>query len=74
MESLWSDPQFYIVTAAALWGLWTLARPFLPSKKGSSQACPSCSSGCAPLANDPKGAASGSTKSKPLVSLGRSPG
>jgi len=41
--------QFWLVTAAMLWGLWIIARPFLPLKRNRSHAnggaCPNCSSG-----------------------------
>ena len=36
------DWQFYVVTLAAFLGLWALARPFLPSKRDASGACPGC--------------------------------
>jgi hypothetical protein len=29
----WGDWQFYVVTAAALWGLWALARAILPKRR-----------------------------------------
>ena len=42
MASTWSDPQFYIVTAIALGGLWLVVRPFLPSSKEEKSGCPTC--------------------------------
>jgi hypothetical protein len=45
----WSDWQFWIVSVLALGGLWIMARPFLPWRKGdgSAPACPNCASGSA---------------------------
>jgi hypothetical protein len=45
----WRDWEFWIVTLLACWGLWILARPFVPRKKseGESPACPNCASGAA---------------------------
>lgn len=65
------DWQFLVVTAAALWGLWILLRPFLP-RRGKEQeaaggaACPRCSSSgsCASSAARSEGSGSG------LVTLG----
>ena len=57
------DWQFLVVTAAALWGLWILLRPFLPRRRKEQEeaagdaACPRCS-------------ASGSCASKPAKSGG----
>lgn len=42
MSSPWSDPQFYIVTAAALGGLWMVVRPFLKRPKDQAAGCPTC--------------------------------
>lgn len=44
------DWQFWLVTLLALWGLWVMARPFLPRRKVSPDeqaACPNCASGSA---------------------------
>ena len=30
------DWQFYVVTLAALWGVWAMARPFLPARMKKS--------------------------------------
>ena len=63
------DWQFLVVTAAALWGLWILLRPFLPRRGKEAAGCPSC-------------AASGHCQSQPargggggerLVTLGSGP-
>jgi hypothetical protein len=61
------DWQFLVVTAAALWGLWILVRPFL--RRQEKPGCPNC-------------AASGHCQSQPargggggerLVTLGSGP-
>jgi hypothetical protein len=65
------DWQFLVVTAAALWGLWVLLRPFL-TRLGKNQeeaggaACPRCSASgsCASSAAKSGGSGSG------LVTLG----
>jgi hypothetical protein len=54
MESLamsfpWHDPQFYVVTAAALWGGWVLLRQLLPRPK-DGPACGGCAAGAAACA------------------------
>jgi hypothetical protein len=37
------DWQFLVVTAAALWGVWILLRPFLPRRgKEAVGGCPNC--------------------------------
>ncbi len=41
MMNAWSDPQFYIVTAIALGGLWRVLRPFLKRSSGQP-GCPTC--------------------------------
>lgn len=52
------DWQFLVVTAAALWGVWILLRPFLPRRRkeeeeGAAAACPRCtaSGSCASRAS-----------------------
>jgi len=42
MTNPWSDPQFNIVTAMALGGLWMVLRPFLRRSKDPGAGCPSC--------------------------------
>lgn len=65
------DPQFWIVTAAALVGLWTLLRQFRPSRSDEGPACGGCAAGAAACAKprtteaDAPGAGSG------LVRIGR---
>lgn len=44
MSLPWTDWQFYVVTAAAVWGAVTLGRQILP--RGGSSASPACG-GCA---------------------------
>lgn len=64
------DWQFLVVTAAALWGLWILLRPFLPRRRKDEEAaagaCPRCtaSGSCASSAAKSGGSGSG------LVTLG----
>jgi len=44
----WRDWQFWLVSALAIWGLWVLARPFIPRRKSAGDdepACPNCASG-----------------------------
>ncbi len=41
----WLDWQFYVVTAAALWGAWALLRQLLPSSGSSGPACGACAAG-----------------------------
>ena len=44
----WNDWEFWIVTTLALMGVIVLLRPFLPKRKGTSDAsCPNCASGSA---------------------------
>jgi hypothetical protein len=45
----WNDWQFWLVSLLAVWGLWVLARPFLPRKRAASAStsCPNCASGSA---------------------------
>lgn len=42
MGSIGSDPQFYIVTGAALGGLWMALRPFLRRSQEQKAGCPTC--------------------------------
>lgn len=63
------DWQFLVVTAAALWGMWILLRPFLPRRRKDEEeaaACPRCtaSGSCASKPARAEGAGSG------LVTLG----
>lgn len=69
------DGQFLVVTAAALWGLWVLLRPFLPRRRkeqeeaGGGAACPRCSASGSCASAAAKAGGSG------LVTLGsRHPG
>ncbi len=57
MSFPWADWQFWAVTAAAVWGGWTLARQFLPRR--DRNACGACAAGSAAVA-----------KKQPLVVLG----
>ena len=41
----WLDWQFYVVTAAALWGAWTLLRQLLPRPGPAGPACGACGAG-----------------------------
>lgn len=43
------DWQFWIVTAAALWGAFAVARPFLPRKAKPTGGCPGCAAGAAAM-------------------------
>jgi hypothetical protein len=56
-----ADWQFWVVTAAMLWGAWSLARQFRPRKNAA--ACPSCATGSAACARR--------DESPKLVQLGR---
>ena len=69
------DWQFLAVTAAALWGLWILLRPFLPRRRKEQEeaaggaACPRCSASGSCASAAAKAGGSG------LVTLGsRHPG
>ena len=42
MASVWSDPQFYIVTAAALGAVWLVLRPFFERSGEQKAGCPTC--------------------------------
>jgi len=37
------DWQFYVVTAAGLWGVWAVVRPFIPDR--NRPGCPGCDTG-----------------------------
>ncbi len=65
----WTDPQFWMVTAAAGGALWVLLRPFWTSA-GNGPACGSCASGAAACARRPT-QGNGKSKESPLVVLGR---
>jgi len=49
MSFPWHDPQFYVVTAAALWGGWVLLRQLLP-RPSDGPACGGCAAGAAACA------------------------
>ncbi len=57
----WLDWQFYIVTAAAVWGALTLLRQLLPKSGPAGPACGACASGACACAKKPPAA--------PLVTL-----
>ena len=54
MGEVWSDPQFYVVTAAALWGLWAVVRPFVSSAQDPEGGCATCSTCTTGKADDDK--------------------
>ncbi|MCP3961509.1 MAG: hypothetical protein GY719_27010 [bacterium] len=60
----WLDWQFWMVTAAALWGAWILVRQLMPVSDPSSPACASCATGAAACARRPRLA-----ETSPLVVL-----
>jgi hypothetical protein len=69
MTNVWSDPQFYVVTAVALGGLWAVVRPFLKSARTPEAGCPTCD-----LCPSSKTAAAKGPKAgggPPLVVIGR---
>lgn len=44
------DWQFWAVSIAAAWGLWIMARPFMPKRKSAGSqdaACPNCAASSA---------------------------
>jgi len=47
MSLPWTDWQFYVVTAAAVWGAVTLGRQVLPRKDAAGPACGGCAAGAA---------------------------
>ncbi|MEL7058979.1 MAG: hypothetical protein AAGN46_03015 [Acidobacteriota bacterium] len=57
----WTDPQFYLVTAAAVVGVWRLWREVAP--RDAKGACGGCASGAAASARATRAA-------QPLVQLG----
>lgn len=66
------DWQFLVVTAAALWGLWILLRPFLPRRRKDQEeaggaACPRCSASGSCASSTAKSGGSGGSG---LVTLG----
>jgi hypothetical protein len=46
----WHDWQFWIVTLIAGWGVWLMARPFLPRRRArrAEPGCPTCAPGAPP--------------------------
>lgn len=54
MSFPWTDWQFWTVTVAAAWGLWTVVRQMVPSK--DDKACAGCASGTAAQAKRTGGA------------------
>ena len=71
----WQDWQFYVVTAAAAWGAWTVARQLLPKTGPTGPVCGGCGTGVAACACAKKPpAAAGEASASPLVVLqSRSP-
>ena len=65
------DPQFWIVTAVALVGLWTLLRQFLPSRSDQGPACGGCAAGAAACAKPRKTEDEGPGADPGLVRIGR---
>jgi hypothetical protein len=59
-----TDWQFWTVTVAAAWGLWTVARQFVPTK---DNACAGCATGAAAMAKRRAGEGNGKGG---LVTLG----
>ena len=43
----WGDWQFWLVTLAAAWGVWAVARQVLPGKKRDEAPCSTCAVGSA---------------------------
>ncbi|MCB1034421.1 MAG: hypothetical protein KDD47_11375 [Acidobacteria bacterium] len=62
MASTWTDPQFYVVTAAALGGMWLVLRPFLRRSREQKAGCPTCTTCSVTKA--------GAAKDSGLVTLG----
>ena len=70
------DWQFWAVTAVALWGVWTIVRPFLPRRFAAGgeeevadgSPCGHCASGAACVARQERETAAGETPH--LVTLG----
>ncbi len=63
----WHDWQFYVVTAAALLGAWSLLRQLAPRSGPSGPACGACAIGACARAKKPEAAAA--TPGSPLVIL-----
>ena len=63
MSFPWADWQFWTVTAAAVWGGWTLVRQLLPRRE--QNACGGCAAGSAAMAKKRPG-----SEGPPLVVLG----
>ncbi len=67
----WHDWQFYVVSAAAVWGAWSLLRQLLPSSGPAGPACGACAAGAGACACARKpAAAEAATQGPPLVMLG----
>lgn len=66
----WFDWQFYVVTAAAVWGAWTLLRQLLPGPASSGPACGACASGASACVKKPNLSAATMSSDSPLVVLG----
>ena len=62
----WLDWQFYVVTAAAVWGAWSLLRQLLPKSGPAGPACGACASGACGCAKKPAAVAA---PRAPLVML-----
>ena len=74
MGNTWTDPQFYVVTAVAAWGVWAVLKPLVSSGKDPEAGCPSCTTCSKPPFGDAAGRAPESTSdSASLVVLGGSP-
>ena len=39
----WGDWQFWLVTLAAVWGIWSVIRQLLPAKSKEEPPCAHCS-------------------------------
>ncbi len=61
----WLDWQFYVVTAAAIWGAWSVVRQLLPRSGPAGPACGACAAGACACARKPPVAVPG----PPLVML-----
>lgn len=48
----WLDWQFYVVTAVAAWGAWTLLRQLFGAREASGPPCGACASGTAACAGN----------------------
>lgn len=57
----WLDWQFYVVTAVAAWGAWTLLRQLVGSREAGPP-CGACASGTAACAKKPFPGAEASSK------------